>query len=301
MKITRVFELIIATTFVFFFAILFCPLFENQLGYQILFSNYRLVIAYFAPIIACLIPFLKKKVHSVELISMILYLTSAIILIKEVDVSLSRNGFVIVDIVLQIVDIVLLLYILNSANEYSVRDIVESAMLVALAVGLDLPGLKFKIGANGGSISFTMVPLFVLALRLGTLKGFIASAIVYGSITCLLDADGGGLNAYIFDYFLGYGSIAIIGFFRYFILKKDGKYSLTGFLFLILGVVLSIAGRLTASTISGMVFWETPFVESLIYNALYILPSGGFCLAALLLLYKPIMIVNNRFPNKTTI
>ena len=74
-----------------------------------------------------------------------------------------------------------------------------------------------------------------------------------------------------------------------------------GIVFLVVGVVVSIAGRLTASTISGMVFWETPFVESLIYNALYILPSGGFCLAALIVLYKPFLIINMRFPNKTTI
>lgn len=301
MKTNRIIELVIAATFVFFFAVLFCPIYENQLGYEVFFTNYRLSIAYFAPMIACVLPFFKKKIHSIELVSMILLLTSAVILIKEVDESLSRSAFVFIDIGLLFLDILLFLYVLNSENEYSVRDIVESAMLVALAVGLDLPGFKLRIGANGGSISFTMLPLFVLALRLGTLKGFIASAIVYGSITCLLDADGGGLNTYIFDYFFGYGSIAIIGFFRNFILKKDGKYSVTGFVFLIVGTVLAISGRLVASTISGMVFWETPFVESLIYNALYILPSGGFCLAALLLLYKPIMIVNNRFPNKSSI
>ena len=301
MKITKIFEWIVFGTIAFFFALLFCPLAGSQFGFLVIFNNYRLVIAYFAPIVACLLLLLKNKINSVELLSMVLFITSAIIMIEEIGDSLSPNGFVIVDIVLQFIDVVLLLYVLNSKNEYSVKDIVESAMLVAIAVGLDLPGLKFRIGANGGSISFTMLPLFIIALRLGTLKGFIGCAIVYGSITCLLDADGGGLNAYIFDYFFGYGAIALIGFFRQFILRKDAKYTVMGFVFLIVGVVISIAGRLTASTISGMVFWDTPFIDSLIYNALYILPSGGFCLGALLLLYKPLMMINTRFPNKTTI
>ena len=301
MKANKVLEWIVLGTSLFFFGILFSPFNGTDLFFTFLFGNYHLVIVYFAPLVACLLVLLKNKIHSVELISMILFITGSIFLIKEIDETLTVNGFVVVDIVLQFIDVVLLLYILNSRNEYSVRDIVESAMLIALAVGLDLPGLKLRIGVNGGSISFTMLPLFILALRLGTLKGFIGCAIVYGSITCLLDADGGGLNAYIFDYFFGYGSIALIGFFRNFILKKGSKLTIMGLIFLVIGVAVSIAGRLTASTISGMVFWDTPFVDSLIYNALYILPSGGFCLAALIVLYKPFLMINTRFPNKTTI
>lgn len=301
MKVNKIFEWIVLGTSLFFFAILFSPFNGTDLLFTFLFGNYHLIIAYFAPIVACLLLLFKNKIRSVELISMVLFITSFIFLIKEIDESLNVNGFFVVDLVIQAIDVVLLLYILNSRNEYSVRDIVESAMLIALAVGLDLPGLKFRIGANGGSISFTMLPLFILALRLGALKGFIGCAIVYGSITCLLDADGGGLNAYIFDYFFGYGSIALIGFFRNLIIRKGNKITIMGIVFLLVGVVVSIAGRLTASTISGMVFWETPFVESLIYNALYILPSGGFCLAALIVLYKPFLIINMRFPNKTTI
>lgn len=301
MKVNKIFEWIVLGTSLFFFAILFSPFNGTDLLFTFLLENYHLIVAYFAPIVACLLLLFKNKIRSVELISMVLFITSFIFLIKEIDESLNVNGFVVVDLVIQAIDVVLLLYILNSRNEYSVRDIVESAMLIALAVGLDLPGLKFRIGANGGSISFTMLPLFILALRLGALKGFIGCAIVYGSITCLLDADGGGLNAYIFDYFFGYGSIALIGFFRNLIIRKGNKITIMGIVFLVVGVVVSIAGRLTASTISGMVFWETPFVESLIYNALYILPSGGFCLAALIVLYKPFLIINMRFPNKTTI
>ena len=300
MKYNKIIEWVIASSFILFALLLVCPIKDNQLGYEIIFSNYRLVIAFFSAIVGCLVLFLKKYINSVELLSITLLLISSIFYLVSIGEDLTPTPFVIIAIILGFGYSLILLYILNSENNYSVRDIVESAMLIALAVGLDLPGLKIKLGANGGSISFTMLPLFILALRLGTLKGFIGSGIVYGIITCLLDADGGGLNAYIFDYLLGYGATCIVGLFAKQILKDECKYTITGVAFLVVGVVLSVGLRLLASTFSGVLFWETPFVESLAYNALYVLPSGGVCLAALIVLYKPLMSINKKFPVKTT-
>ena len=73
----------------------------------------------------------------------------------------------------------------KSVFGFSVRDIAEIAILVALALGLDK--LKISVGATGGSVNFAMFPLFVIALRHGPFKGFIAGGIVYGLISCLLD------------------------------------------------------------------------------------------------------------------
>ena len=61
----------------------------------------------------------------------------------------------------------------------TIREMTEVAMLIAFALILDMPFLKFKIGAQGGSISFTMVPLFVIAWRYGPIKSFIYIALVY--------------------------------------------------------------------------------------------------------------------------
>lgn len=180
-------------------------------------------------------------------------------------------------------------------NRFSTRDIVESAMLVAFAVVLDLSIFKFKIVPNGGSISLAMLPLFIIALRQGPLKGFIVIGIVYGFINCLMD--GYGFVYFPFDYLLGFGSLAILGLFRKWIFPT-GKigYTFKGVLFLVIGVLISGIARIVASGISGVVFFGLTPYDSLIYQLLYIPASVGLCLVALLVLYVPLQVINKRYP-----
>ena len=180
-------------------------------------------------------------------------------------------------------------------NRFSTRDIVESAMLVAFAVVLDLSIFKFKIVPNGGSISLAMLPLFIIALRQGPLKGFIVTGIVYGFINCLMD--GYGFVYFPFDYLLGFGSLAILGLFRKWIFPT-GKigYTFKGVLFLVIGVLLSGLARIIASGISGVVFFGLTPYDSLIYQLLYIPASVGLCLIALIALYVPLQVINKRYP-----
>lgn len=172
------------------------------------------------------------------------------------------------------------------------REIVESGMLIALAIILDLPFLKFRVGENGGSISFTMVPLFILALRVGPLKGFIGCGIVYGVITCL--TDGWGFMYFPFDYLLGYGSIAIAGFFKNRIFKASTTFK--GIMWSTLAVVLALIGRIISSSISSMVFYEFKLIPALIYNITYIIPSGVLTIDLIAVLYKPLLKINERHP-----
>ena len=155
-------------------------------------------------------------------------------------------------------------------------------LLVAAAIILDLPFIKFKIFANGGSITFAMLPLFILSLRQGPIKGFIGAGIIFGCLDCLID--GNPIASIPLDYLLGYGSAALLGFTEFICHEKLDlkKY--------IVCAILCLAAtflRLVAGTLSGMLLWETPFVESLIYNMTYILPTGGFALVGLLILLKP--------------
>lgn len=176
--------------------------------------------------------------------------------------------------------------------KYSVQDIVESSVLIALAIVLDF--IKIPVGATGGSISFTMLPLFILAIRQGFLKGFLGIGIVYGLITCL--KDGYGIETFPFDYLLGYGSISIVGLFSKQIL--DDKKPAKSIVFLIFSGVFATFLRLMSSTISSMIIYDYEFVPAIVYNALYIPLSGIVSIAIILLLYKPLLMVNNKFPTK---
>ena len=144
--------------------------------------------------------------------------------------------------------------------KFSVRDICEIAMMCALAIAIDQL-LNVKIGANGGSISFACLPLFIVSYRHGWFKGFIASGIVFGFITCVFD--GWGLVTYPLDYLIAFGSIGIAGLFGrtiYKFVKGEGVKSKIMSLLLILATVLiHIIIRLCSSTLSGIVIYNYTF------------------------------------------
>lgn len=177
----------------------------------------------------------------------------------------------------------------------TVKQMAEMAMLVALALILDNPALKIKIGANGGSISLTTIPLFVLCLRLGVIKGFIGVGLIYGMASFLQD---GELAISIpFDYILAYGSIAIVGLFRKQILVE--KITVKSTIFLVFSIVFACFLRFTSHTISSLIFWDFSLLPALLYNILYMGPTTGVAVAAMLLLYKPLVDINKRHPIKS--
>ncbi len=297
-KFIRKVEIYINGLSVVFLGLCFLPLYKGELGtISILnpsFFKFPLIVAFLLPIVGLAITSLHKKVKDIELLSILICATSTVLIFTNVETYGKMAGGSIAYAILDIISVLLLFLILNVKNEYRTRDLVEQAMLIALAVALDLPGAKIRIGASGGSISFTMVPLIILCLRQGPAKGFIGCGVIYGLITCLLD--GWGLSSYPFDYLLAYGSLCVVGFFRPLVFPKDensrkGWKIIISMGFMSLGIILAVVARWGFATLSGVILWETPFVESLIYNATYVLPSGGFALASLLILFKPLQVV----------
>ena len=155
---------------------------------------------------------------------------------------------------------------------FSIRDITEIGILCALAIILDT-FVKVPVGENGGSINIAMVPLFLIALHKGWFKGLIAGGIVFGLLSCLID--GYGFVTYPLDYLVAYGGVAVVGVMRNLIIKEkiDGK----SYLFYILAILVAFVIRLIGATIDGIILWETPFVDSLIYNLTYLIPSFAIC------------------------
>ena len=290
------------------FLLFVLPLFEGNgnihIGAEIILgfraANFDIfsLIAFLFPLAAAIVLLIKNK-HSESLATMFFLLAgfSFVLLPDFLKFTNESLGLTIVSttyvisIVASFLGAVLGIALAISKNAFTTYQIVEMAMLVSLAIVLDLPGLKIRIGASGGSIGFTMLPLFVLVLRQGPIKGFIGAGIVYGFVTCILD--GWGLVYYPFDYLLGYGSMALLGIFHPFILSmKIERFNIRGLIFLIIGVLVSISGRLIASTLSGMIYYELNFIDSLLYNIAYILPSAGIVLGLLIALYHPIIRMN---------
>ena len=179
------------------------------------------------------------------------------------------------------------------ANSRSARSIAEDGILIAAAFVLNF--IKLPIAANGGSINFQMLPLFIIALRRGPLDGFVAGGVVYGLLTCL--TDGYGFATYPFDYLIGFGSVAALGFFRSLILGKgQTSYNIKGILFLLLGGTIATFLRFVGGCASSMAIYGYELVPAMSYNAVYIFVSGAISLAVLIALYGPLAKINALFP-----
>jgi len=175
----------------------------------------------------------------------------------------------------------------------TIKDMAEDAVLVAASFALNF--VKIPVGASGGSINFQMLPLFIIALRHGPLQGLISGGIVFGILTCF--TDGYGFTTFPFDYLIGFGSVAVLGFFKNQILSEEQKtYNVKGLIFLAIAAIAATAIRLVGSSISSIIFYGTDLGGALAYNIPYILPSGLIALAVLMALYGPLLKLNKRFP-----
>ena len=183
-----------------------------------------------------------------------------------------------------------------SNQSSTTKQIAEEGVLLALAFVLNL--VKIPVGSTGGSINFQMLPLMIIALRHGPAHGFIFGGIVYGLLTCL--TDGYGFACYPFDYLIGFGSIAIMGFFRKLIFSEtqDG-YNLKGLIFIFIAGALSTFVRYVGSNVSSIVVYDYSLKAALAYNAFYIPLSGLIATVAFMLLYAPLIRLNKLYPVKS--
>ncbi|MBO4622759.1 MAG: energy-coupled thiamine transporter ThiT [Bacilli bacterium] len=185
----------------------------------------------------------------------------------------------------------------KSLFKFSVRDICEIAMMCALGIAIDSL-FNFHIGENGGSISFSCVPLFIVSYRHGWFKGFIASGIVFGFITCVLD--GWGLACYPFDYLIAFGSIGIAGLFGKKIYKYVGqdnvKSKLMALILILITVLIHGAIRFVSSTVSSVVIWHKSLIEGIAYQATYVPATCAVLVVFLYVLLPALSAVSKQYP-----
>ena len=178
-------------------------------------------------------------------------------------------------------------------KQHTVREIVEEGVLISLAFVLNF--IKIPVGPTGGSINFQMLPLMIIALRHGPQHGFIAGGIVYGLLTCL--TDGYGFACYPFDYLIGFGSVAVMGFFRKFIFSKEqNTYNVKGLIFIFVAGLLATVVRYIGSNVSSIVVYGYTLKAALNYNAFYIPLSGLISTIAFMAIYGPLIKINKNYP-----
>lgn len=171
--------------------------------------------------------------------------------------------------------------------------LVEGALMVALATVLSL--FQFNKMPFGGSITLlSMFPIILFSIRRG-LKGGLLASFVYAVLQLMLDIGeivGWGLTpgtliaCILMDYLVPFTLLGLGGLFR-----KKGFEGWIG------GTAFAVLLRFAAHYLSGVYVWqsvgeiigkniENPYLYSLIYNGIYMVPEFIFTLVAAIIFFK---------------
>jgi thiamine transporter len=148
----------------------------------------------------------------------------------------------------------------------TIRDMTKMGMLIAMTIILDV---VFKIfqQANGGSINLAMVGFVLIAISFNWWRTWLAISVIFGLVSSLID---GYVAYYLFDYFFALSGFIVISLFNQKILNEK---TTLGFAYLTMTFMLSALWRFMFHTISGVLYFETDWIGSMVYNAGYLFPS----------------------------
>lgn len=184
----------------------------------------------------------------------------------------------------------------NKNTKTNVLALVETAMMVALAVGLELL-CEFlpQPWAYGGSISLGAIPIIYLSYRRGWKWG-LSAGFVYACVQMLLGLSLPPANTFVavtlcilLDYVLAFTALGLASVFSA-PFEKSGK-PVTRIAGYVVGAVGASFLRFICSFLSGVILWDsyTPegmsvWIYSLVYNGSYMLGNAAIAAVVLVLL-----------------
>lgn len=170
-------------------------------------------------------------------------------------------------------------------REERVRTLAEIGLCVALAAVLGLLKLTLPWNIAGGSISLSMLPIFIISLRRGMGAGMI-TGVLFGVVDYLMEPFFVHPAQVLLDYPLGFGACGLAGLF---VLRWRGASSglARDAIRAAAGAAIGGIARFAASFASGIVFFganaapdQPVWLYSLLYNGSYLVPSMVACGAA---------------------
>ncbi|UOY91685.1 energy-coupled thiamine transporter ThiT [Ectobacillus sp. JY-23] len=160
--------------------------------------------------------------------------------------------------------------------------LIEIAMASALAIVLDIvPFLSFKLWAQGGSISFAMIPIFLIAFRWGWKAGLL-NGLVFALLQLIIEPMVVHPVQGLIDYGLAFPAIGLAGLFANSLKNAAARGNRAGiWSSMIAGVLLGSLLRFLCHFTAGIVFFgayapkgQPVALYSLLYNGSYMLPAA---------------------------
>ncbi len=178
---------------------------------------------------------------------------------------------------------------MSENKKINVKKLTMSGIMISLSVGLSMVKI-FEMPLGGSVTLLSMLPVCMLSIMFGCKWGLFCSS-VYALIQLLLDIAkvvGWGLTpaalvgCIVFDYLAAFTVLGLAGLFR-----KHGVPGYSG------GIALASFLRFVSHVISGVVFFGSwapegwnPFIYSISYNGLYMLPEMAFTIIGSIVLLK---------------
>ncbi len=186
----------------------------------------------------------------------------------------------------------------NTTKKVNLQRLCVTAVMLALATALSMVKV-FKMPLGGSVTLLSMLPIVMLPVMYGTAWGLV-SAFVYSLVQLTFGIVSDGLLAWgltpisligciMLDYVLAFTVLGLAGVFR-----KSGTRGVLS------GVVLAVVLRFLCHFVSGAViftqlaqfslfgntFENMPFLYSLAYNGLYMLPELALTVVGTALLFR---------------
>lgn len=164
-----------------------------------------------------------------------------------------------------------------------VLTLVEIALTIALSAVLSLLAVRLPINIAGGTVSFSMLPIFVLALRRGALAGIVAG-IGFGIIDYFIEPFFVAYAQVFLDYGVAFAAVGLAGLGSGAYRRALASSPVRALFVSVPWIVLGAAARFAAAWTSGVIFFgsnapagQPVWLYSAIYNLSYIVPSLVLC------------------------
>lgn len=174
-------------------------------------------------------------------------------------------------------------------NNKKLLMLVEIAIFAGLGIVLDK--LAFSM-PQGGSVSFAMLPIVLMAIRWGMSAG-LTTGLLIGVLQMMFGAYVLHWVQALFDYGIAFAIVGLAAIVRHTVLTAAQQNNKKKIVFwIVIGTVLGGFGRYVAHTIAGAVFFaeyagtQNPWIYSLIYNATYMVPAIALTAIAATLLFS---------------
>ncbi|MGE7861653.1 energy-coupled thiamine transporter ThiT [Bacillus mobilis] len=181
----------------------------------------------------------------------------------------------------------------DNMRNTNLQAMIESAILAAFALVIDIfPLLSIKL-STGGSISFAMIPIFIIAYRWGFKMAFLGG-LIWGLLQIVVgDAIIVTPIQVLIEYFVAFAFIGFAGLFykqiQQTLINGERKKTIS---YIILATFIGSLARYFCHFIAGIIFWgqyapkgQSAVLYSLIFNGSTMIGSYILCTVLLIFLF----------------